>query len=117
MRTRLVIDDAPETAAQRAELVSICEAAIVPMDHWHDRDSAQAHEGVGRAWAMLRAGAPFHVITEGDLCVTDDETIWVEIEWEDFNRFEWGDDVDRKSETFYLPTRARLERTLGHDWY
>lgn len=105
----------------REFLVELCEKAIVPMDKWHDRDSAHSHEGLGRAWALLRAGAPFTVQTRentspDERCVTDDDTIWIEITWRGFQAFECGseyDDVD----TFYIPTPARLERRAGSDWY
>ena len=104
----------------RDELVGICEAAIVPMDHWHDRDSAGAHEQVGRAWALLRAGCPFRVRWEpehdGDGCVTSEGTVWVAIEWRGFQSFENGREWDQE-ETFYLPTRKRLAEAGGKDWY
>lgn len=105
--------------SDRDELIALCEAAIVPMDRWHDRDSAHSHEGIGRAWALLKAGAPFKVRAEpeydGDRCITDDDTVWVDIEWHGFQWFEIGDELDH--DTFYIPTRARLERTAGRDWY
>lgn len=105
-------------AYDRDELISICEAAIVPMGKWNNRDSAQSHEGIGRAWAMLRSGAYFLVRKspeyDGDRCVTDDRTIWVDITWHGFDYFEVGDET---TETFYLPTRERLEARPGMDWY
>ena len=102
----------------RDDLVSICEDAIVPMNEWTNRDSAMAHEQLGRAWALLRAGCPFTVRTEPrherDSCVTNDETIWVAVEWEGFSFYEGG---RLHRETFYLPTRQRLAERSGRDWY
>lgn len=99
----------------RAELVALCEAAIVPMGKWHDRDSATAHEQVGRAWALLRAGAPFTVCSEPP-CATDNEMVWVYISWRGFDSFELGDDGSLR-ETFYIPTRQRITASAGRDWY
>ena len=99
----------------RDELVAICERAVVPHAMWGDRDTASAQEGVGKAWAFLRAGCNFHVITEGDRCVTDDRTIWVEITHDNFGVIDWGG--PQETETFYLPTPARLDATAGRDWY
>ena len=99
----------------RDELVAICERAVVPHEQWSDRDTASAQEGVGKAWAFLRAGCDFHVITEGDICVTDDRTIWVEITHDNFGVIDWGG--PQETETFYLPTSARLDATAGRDWY
>ena len=99
----------------RDELIAICERAVVQHERWSDRDTARAQEGVGKAWAFLRAGCDFHVITEGDLCVTDDRTIWVEITHDIFGVIDWGG--PQETERFYLPTRARLDETDGGDWY
>lgn len=99
----------------RDELVAICERAVVPHAMWRNRDTASAQEGVGKAWAFLRAGCDFHVITEGDLCVTDERTIWVEITHDNFGVIDWGG--PQETETFYLPTSARLDATAGRDWY
>lgn len=102
----------------REELVSICERAIVPVDRWRNRDSAGAQEGVGRAWALLKAGAEFSVITTGTLATTD-ETIWIEVEWPGFMAFEYGrsDRSNLDDDTFYLPTPERLAEADGKDWY
>ena len=108
------------TELTREELVSICEDSIVPMDKWHDRDSAMSHEQIGRAWALLKAGAPFDILRKpeykGDGCVTDDQTIWIVIEWRGFSSFELG---NKDREVFYIPTRERLEKAKAkdRDWY
>lgn len=97
----------------RDDLISICEAAVVPHAKWHDRDSASAQQGVGKAWALLRAGCEFRILHEGTLR-TDDRTIWVEFDVRDFNYFELG---DMGTVTVYLPTRDRLADAAGRDWY
>jgi hypothetical protein len=106
-------------AYTRDELVDICERAVVPYEKWHDRDSAAAHEQLGRAWVLLKAGCDFRVITrpqiEGSRCVTDDHTIWVEVAWPGFETVDYGGNWE--DETFYLPTSTRLDQRDGRDWY
>ncbi|WP_436702452.1 hypothetical protein [Nocardioides sp. BYT-33-1] len=99
----------------REDLIAICERAVVPHDRWGDRDTPGAQEGVGKAWAFLKAGCTFRVSTEGKYCVTDDRTIWIEIDHDDFGTRDWGGPGE--TETFYLPTPARLDATAGRDWY
>ena len=99
----------------RDDLIAICERAVVPHDRWNDRDTDSAQQGVGKAWVYLRAGCGFRVIYDGDLCVTDDLTIWVEITHDDFGVIDWGG--PQVTDTFYLPTPARLDATAGRDWY
>jgi len=103
------------TDEQRAELVAICEAAIVSEKDWHDRDSQGAQAGVGRAWALLRAGCDFHIHgPDGDPKTTGD-TIWLTIWSEGFATVDWGG--EREDDLIYLPTRARLKKAEGKDWY
>lgn len=109
----------------REELIELCEAAVVPMDKWHDRDSASAQRNIGEAWVLLKAGCPFTV----DKTMTRDaDTIWVEIRCQGFNHFEYGDNTgpyaseygegDNYDETTrYIPTRKRLDARKGEDWY
>lgn len=47
----------------REDLIAICERAIVPQDHWRNRDSASAQLGVGAALVLLKAGCKFVVLT------------------------------------------------------
>jgi len=96
----------------REELIAICEAAIVPMKHWYDRDSASAQRQVGDCWVLLRADVPFRI--EKD---TDHRTIWVEhYDIEGFQYVELGKDF-KETELSYLPTPKRLEEAAGKDWY
>lgn len=111
----------------REELISICEAAVVPQDKWSNRDTPEAQRSLGKCWVYLKAGCKFWVITEkdpkdpNDRCVTDNETIWVRIQHETFNSFEIAEPEDgdkyEEKELFYLPTRQRLKRANRGDWY
>lgn len=112
-----------KTDYTREDLIGICERAIVPQEKWSDRDSHHAHEGIGESWALLKAGCKFKVCTKenqpkGDSCVTDEETIWLEIYVRDFNYFE-SEHEDRKENmnTHFLPTPERLAKANGEDWY
>lgn len=98
----------------REELVAICERAVVPVGKWRNRDSSSAQEGVGRVWALLKAGAEFSILDRGRLA-TDERTIWIEVDWPGFAHFEYGGHDE--SDTFYLPTPARLDAANGGDWY
>lgn len=112
----------------REELIEICEAAIAPMETWHNRDSAGAMRQVGDCWALLKAGVPFRIETSGHTA-TDHDTIWIEhYGIRGFNRFEYGDNSgphpsgygegdNTDTETSYLPTWKRLEERKGGDWY
>lgn len=111
----------PAVAAEdytRETLIALCEAAVVPVEKWHNRDSAGAQRGVGEAWVLLRAGAEFTVLNRGSL-VTDEDTVWIEIVWPGFQAFEFGraEREHWEDSTFYLPTAARLARSDGRDWY
>lgn len=106
----------------REELVALCEMAIVPIAQWHDRDSAGAQEQIGKAWALLRAGAEFKVRVrdrrlpeEATGCWTDDQTIWIDATWPGFRHFDWGGAPE--TDLFYIPTQKRLIERAGGDWY
>lgn len=119
----------------RAELIARCEASIVPIEHWHDRDSDSTQKGVGTLWAYLKCGASFQVLTretpchpdnewavrnpdkDNTGCYTDDDTIWVEIKTESFMHVESGETVRQDFDVFYLPTDKRLKKAAGKDWY
>lgn len=106
------------TAEERAELLAICEAAIVPEHAWHDRDSYSAQFQVGECWALLRAGCDFRIHMPGDDPAPDEDTIWLTTYGEGFQRFEIGTDAEKEAELHYLPTRARLAAVgPGKDWY
>ena len=97
----------------REQLIGICESSIVNEDVWSNRDSAMSQKGVGKCWALLKAGCNFKVLTEGGF-VTDDRTIWVEIDFRGFSTFEGS---GKETSTFYLPTPERLKKSNGSDWY
>lgn len=104
-----------KTDYSRSELISICEQSVVQHGQWRDRDTPSAQEGVGRAWVYLRAGCTFRVLAEGKHCKTDDRTIWIEIDHDDFGTRDWSGPGE--TETFYLPTPNRLDAANGKDWY
>ena len=97
----------------REQLLDICVCAFTPHDEWRDRDSAAAVRQLGEAYALLRAGCDFKVLTSGDL-VTDDRTVWITVTFDGFSAFEGG---LRECATFYLPTPERLLQAEGGDWY
>lgn len=98
----------------RSELLAICEDAFVLQEDWSNRDTSGAQIQLGQCYALLKAGCEFVVIRGGSLATTD-HTIWVEVEFNGFSYFDYGGSTD--DETFYLPTRARLEQVAGKDWY
>lgn len=99
----------------RKELLEICEKAFVKEKDWRDRDSASAQRQLGECYALLKAGCDFTILTEK----SDENTIWLEVYSHGFCWFVSIDhdksDMDR--ETYYLPTKKRLEETNGKDWY
>lgn len=105
----------------RELLIAICEAAVVSVDRWVNRDSPGAHTQLGLCWVLLKAGCEYTVFyrpegKEGSGCFTDESTIWLEVRHPTFNTFEHGGG-NEEYETFYLPTPARLERCGIRDWY
>lgn len=109
----------------REELLDICEKSFVPQDKWWDRDSASAQLGVGKCYALLKAGCEYKILftVDGDGCSTDDKTIWIQFYVHDFQWFEYGSEsfdhrgVEDMDYHFYLPTLKRLEERKGGDWY
>lgn len=104
---------APPEPPTRDELIQICADAIVPQEHWRDRDSARAHMQLGEALALLTAGCDFDVVPDG-------KTFQVHIQFRGFDWFEGGfgeEDRYLSNERYYIPTRARLDEVDGKDWY
>lgn len=103
----------------RADLIEICERAIVSHDKWANRDTPGAQEGVGKAWALLKAGCDFRVLypagERGEICVTNDQTIWLKITHASFDTFDYG--AEHEDELVYLPTPKRIDAREGRDWY
>ena len=98
----------------REELIQLCTDGVVPHDKWRNRDSAGAQIQLGQARALLAAGCDFRVLRGSNYLSSNDRTWWLWIEWHGFDYFEWG--VGTDDDTFYLPTRARLDRAAGGDW-
>ena len=103
----------------REQLVSICERGVVPQSRWTNRDTAETQKQLGQAWVWLKAGCKFKVRTKTefptDSCVTDDETIWIDVWAEGFAFHDYEGELDEKM--FYLPTEKRLKDNEGRDWY
>lgn len=105
-----------KTDYTREELIAICEKSTIAEKDWRNRDSSDAQRQLGEAWALLKAGCDFYIRRSGD-CASNESTIWIEIEFNGFNFFEYGSESSKESETYYLPTESRLESAKGKDWY
>lgn len=106
----------------REHLMDLCLRAVVPQEHWSDRDTSGAQLGVGQAYMLLAAGCDFEICTAANAqyTITDDNTIWVKFTYKGFNYFEGGLDPDEdlwSEDTFYIPTDERLKAASGKDWY
>lgn len=130
----------------RKILTKLCSDAIVCQQDWDDRDSEKAQKGVGRCWQLLSCGCPFKIITFEDIRdqygdekarkmggYTDRDYIhllfkvhsfmWKEMfdDEDDQDKSEWADGLDIDSDgdflSFYIPTRHRLDKAKGKDWY
>lgn len=108
----------------REDLIKICELAIVNEEDWEDRDTERSQQNIGVCWVLLKAGCDFEVTYEkeykSDLCVTDEDTIWLYIYSKGFMWFECAEDDDRTYKEkihIYLPTMKRLAERKGKDWY
>jgi hypothetical protein len=99
------------TGLERADLIALCERGVVPQSGWFNRDSAGAQIQLATARTLLLSGCEFVVADDPE---SDDKTLWIEITYEGFNYHEVG---DRTTDTFYLPTAARLDEVAGKDWY
>lgn len=96
----------------RADLVDLCEAGVVPVDQWSNRDTSDAQIQLGKALALLRAGCDYTIANDP---LSDGRTWWVEITYPGFAHFDW--DGGTETELFYIPTRKRLDQAAGRDWY
>lgn len=95
----------------RAELVALCDRGLVPEDLWCNRDSAGAQRQLATARAFLLAGCAYRLATDPK---QTPDTVWVEITYKGFDYFETHDET---TDTFYIPTAARLDAHSGKDWY
>lgn len=100
---------------RRQDLIKLCMDGFVDHEKWGDRDSSDAQRQLGEALALLKADCPVKTLYDEDLC-TNDKTIWIEVGFTDFSGFENGVDNNAK-EIFYIPTRTRLSKANGKDWY
>ena len=97
----------------REDLLQICADALVPQEKWHDRDSASAQRQLGECFILLSAGCDY-TVREGA-----QNMLWVHVFYNGFSSFEYGrtDPRNQDDEEFYVPTRERLDRNKGGDWY
>lgn len=102
----------------RKQLVEIAREAIaVPQGGWGNRDSSGAQRQAGECLSLLLSGCDFEVLREGKGGLrTDNHTIWLSIGFKGFGYFD-GASGFMEQEVFYLPTKARLLRCDGGDWY
>lgn len=105
-------------------LINLCKDGVVSEKDWTNRDSAGAQRQLGEALSLLKAGCEWEVASSPK---SDNRTLWIEITYKGFNAFEGCFDCypeghhDNKyhyeTDTFYIPTRARLQKAAGKDWY
>jgi hypothetical protein len=99
----------------REQLIELCERGIVPESKWLDRDSHGAQSGLGKAWALLRAGCDFRDVSSDSDLSDFGGTVWIRIYSKGFKHFDW--DGGLEDDLFYIPTAERLDRGNGGDWY
>ena len=87
---------------------------------WENRDTPEAQRKTGECWALLKGGCKFKILTKPEddyaCCITDENTIWLDIEHHYFQSME-DEDIKKNIETYYLPTEKRLKIAKGKDWY
>lgn len=111
------LKDVEDDAYTREHLIAICEAAVVPVEKWDNRDSPAAQEQVGKCCILLKASCPFEVHTQKhENLNSTDHTIWLTIDWPSFSSIE-DTGAYGNSRAFYLPTPKRLRKNVGRDWY
>jgi hypothetical protein len=130
----------------RDELISICLDAVVHHSNWHDRDSYTAQLSIQDIYKGLTAGLEYEVTYESewdisDVCYT--VSFLKPIDKDKLNQFgryleissleDYRNDCDPDYETemfdgegidfnsdwlsSYMPTREKLEKANGGDWY
>lgn len=106
----------PDTTvdSERAALIALCHAGVVPQDKWRNRDSAQAQQQLAGALALLSAGCDYTIRKGDGHWKISEKTIWLRITYRGFAYFEHD---TLTTETFYVPTRECLDRAAGGDWY
>jgi hypothetical protein len=65
---------------------------------------------------LLKAGCEF-LTYNGTGAIFGKDTLQVDVTYDGFNAFEYGEDALPESESFYLPTVERLNSSKGGDWY
>lgn len=105
-----VTPEAPAEAVlpSREHLVWLCLTGVVPQDQWTDRDSASAQLQLCQALGLLRAGCDFEILE------ANERVYLVEIT---YHGFMWFETSQPTKDTFYIPSKAHLDKHLGRDWY
>lgn len=101
---------------KRQMLIKLCDDGASPVGKWSNRDSSSAHRQLGECRGLLASGCEFMANPDARNQHWD-VTIW----FPGFNYFEYGPDElpdgGLEYETYYIPTRERLDRNIGEDWY
>jgi len=130
----------------REELISICEDSIVGFEDWDNRDSYSAQVLVSDIFSLLNTGASYRIHQEQEtlwiefLNVTTEQASNMNKYYLDYDsledfrnkypdyemfdgygleiyRYSTQDELDDTYIGGYLPTRARLDKVDGADWY
>lgn len=129
----------------REDLIEICLNAVVPASKWSNRDSWCAQSNVADIYQALTSGVNYTYYIDGEtiwlhfdeiandeqrkqmsyLGIDDDDDYYAHMEENDPDYDRYSDEMFTPNpnsithETFhgYLPTRERLEKADGDDWY
>ena len=120
----------------KEDLIKLCIDSYVPYKLWHNRDSYSAQKNVSNIYKLLNVGVPYAFDVEGDFIRLEFsdvyqyfdkiETVSFDIdsredylnENPDVEMFD-GSSIYECGDSYfgYLPTRNRLARYAGMDWY
>lgn len=106
----------------REELIALCLRATPQQSVWSNRDSSAAVMQMGQAWALLSCGCEFTILRDPSGLNSDASTWWVEITFHGFSVFDGmcsDDDIADfvETESFYIPTAARIDARPDRHWY
>lgn len=95
----------------REQLIENCERGIVKEHLWRNRDTAEAQKQLGVACALLKAGCEYSIMNNWPF----EDSTSIEVRYKGFRHFDYGGNMDR--DTFYIPTKEKLDKVNGNDWY
>ncbi len=96
---------------KKAELIAICDRAIVHKDKWHNRESFEYQMQVSKCRGLLLAGCDFKVDVDKLLSFIRVNVVYPVMTKKGSS---WG--VVTRSEVFELPTKELLDKINGNDW-